>query len=482
MVPKIVAKGRSFKGAAAYLLHDKGHAESSERVEWVETRNLASQNPEVAWRIMAATALDQGRLKEEAGIVRTGRKSSQAALHMVLSWHPDEFEDLSRDEMRRAAIGALKAIGAESRQVMLVAHNDEEHAHLHILCNRVSAEDGRMLTSSKDRLKLSKWAQAYEMERGQIYCENRVLNNERREQGEYVADADPLPYHQAEYDKLPPGDDRKEAFEALQAAQRDRDRALATIGAKQATYHRMEWEALSERLQARRYEIRAQASTEIAQAKKDIGDRFAPLRREQNEKHRNEQDRFKSSEERLVGRMANTMKAIDYVRRIRGEDVSTRLAKGFEVLSSAGARQDALSKLQAQDKKDLNRRQAGEFASARSAIHKRAGLARNTALTEYETGRKLIVSRQAREVEDLKAAWKERTGERQAAYSAFRAGKDLTLSLSAKFYEANGSGSDRPSGDGDSGLDAILEDLERERDFGLHDGGQDRDHDDDYDH
>ena len=96
MVPKIVAKGRSFKGAAAYLLHDKGRAESAERVEWIETRNLATQDPELAWRIMAATALDQDRLKEAAGVRRTGRKSDQVALHMVLSWHPDERDGLSR--------------------------------------------------------------------------------------------------------------------------------------------------------------------------------------------------------------------------------------------------------------------------------------------------------------------------------------------------------------------------------------------------
>ena len=55
MVPKLHAKGTSFKGAVAYLLHDK-EASTSERIAWTEVRNLAMDDPEAAWRIMAATA------------------------------------------------------------------------------------------------------------------------------------------------------------------------------------------------------------------------------------------------------------------------------------------------------------------------------------------------------------------------------------------------------------------------------------------
>ena len=74
-VPKLAAKGTSFKGAAAYYLHDKD-ASTSERVAWTATQNLVTDNPEMAWRIMAATAKDQARLKEQAGGRTTGRKSA----------------------------------------------------------------------------------------------------------------------------------------------------------------------------------------------------------------------------------------------------------------------------------------------------------------------------------------------------------------------------------------------------------------------
>ena len=42
MVPRLHAKGTSFKGASAYLLHDKA-ASTSERVAWTDTRNLATR-------------------------------------------------------------------------------------------------------------------------------------------------------------------------------------------------------------------------------------------------------------------------------------------------------------------------------------------------------------------------------------------------------------------------------------------------------
>ena len=63
MLPKLHSKGKSFKGAALYLLHDKDRAATSERVAWTETRNLLTDDPHRAWRVMAATAMKQDILK-----------------------------------------------------------------------------------------------------------------------------------------------------------------------------------------------------------------------------------------------------------------------------------------------------------------------------------------------------------------------------------------------------------------------------------
>ena len=93
MIPDIAKRGASFKGALAYYLHDKkleGERErfTSERVAWTETRNLATNNPEMAGKVMAATAMDADRLKRDAGVRNTGRKSDQSVYAYTLSWHP----------------------------------------------------------------------------------------------------------------------------------------------------------------------------------------------------------------------------------------------------------------------------------------------------------------------------------------------------------------------------------------------------------
>ena len=62
MIPRIGRQGSSFKNASLYFLHDK-RAITADRVAHAETRNLPTQDPELGWRMMAATAIDSDRLK-----------------------------------------------------------------------------------------------------------------------------------------------------------------------------------------------------------------------------------------------------------------------------------------------------------------------------------------------------------------------------------------------------------------------------------
>ncbi len=78
---------------------------------WAETRNMATDNPQVAWRIMEATAMQQDRLKDEAGIKKTGRKSAEVVMTYSLAWHPDENEELTKVEMVKAANDIPRRIG-----------------------------------------------------------------------------------------------------------------------------------------------------------------------------------------------------------------------------------------------------------------------------------------------------------------------------------------------------------------------------------
>ena len=171
MVVKMAGLGRSFGGVADYCLHDRQvpgepHPESAERVEWTETRNLATSHGE-----RAATAEAGPELKRLAGGAATGRK----------------LEKPDRQEMSRAAEESLKALGLERHQALIVSHGDGQ-PHVHVIANRVDPESGRAAELSRSKLRLSKWAERYERSQGEIRCPSRVRNNARRRQGKRVQD------------------------------------------------------------------------------------------------------------------------------------------------------------------------------------------------------------------------------------------------------------------------------------------------------
>ena len=175
---------------ADYCLHDRwvpgqGHPESAERVEWTETRNLATEQGDRAARIMSATAEASPDLKRLAGGAATGRKLEKPVCHYSLNWAKNEKPD--RQEMLRAAEGSLKALGMERHQALIVSHRDGQ-PHVHVIANRVEPESGKAAALSRSQLRLSKWAERYEREQGKIRCPARERNNKRREAGERVVD------------------------------------------------------------------------------------------------------------------------------------------------------------------------------------------------------------------------------------------------------------------------------------------------------
>ena len=176
MVVKMSSPGRSFGGVADYCLHDSRmpgeahHPESAERVEWTETRNLATSEGERAGRIMAATAEASPELKRLAGGAATGRKLEKPVCPYSLSWAKDEKPN--RQEMRRAAQESLKALGMERHQALVVSHRDGQ-PHVHVIANRVDPESGKAAGLSRSQLRLSKWAEEYERGQGEIRCPER---------------------------------------------------------------------------------------------------------------------------------------------------------------------------------------------------------------------------------------------------------------------------------------------------------------------
>jgi len=183
MIPRVGPGGASFQGAGLYYLHDKD-ALTSDRVAFTHTLNTHTDSPDRSLKVMAWTALHQGELKQSAGVVATGRKLEKPVYTYSLAWAQDEAP--APQEMIAAAQDSLKALGMDDRQAVLVSHSDTDHPHIHVILNRVHPETGKAASTSKDHLKLSKWAEGYERDQGKIRVQARVNHNARRAKGEFV--------------------------------------------------------------------------------------------------------------------------------------------------------------------------------------------------------------------------------------------------------------------------------------------------------
>lgn len=414
MVPKLHAKGSSFKGAAAYLLHDKDRADTSERVAWTQTRNLAVEDPHVAWRVMAATAMDQDRLKQQAGIKNTGRKSNASVLHFSLSWHEDEKDGLDRSDMVSAAEAAIAALGADDRQAMIVCHDDEPHPHVHILLNRVSADDGRMLSSSKEKLNLSRWAEAYEKERGKIYCDQRVINNAARDRGEYTRGDKDQARHLYEQQKKLAGNDNSMTQAALDEQKR-KDAAIAKRRRDMKVRHAAEFNSLDQKHKERIAAIRDEGAGAVGKEIAAVRGEFRPRWEAMHHEQKSDLGAFKQREDTFLGRMQNRFKAIDLRGMVRGEHKRRSLGEAFGALASKGARLEALKRAHANEKAHLEREQKQaevEAARKQQAITQQR-LVKNR--QRFVAERSQLVLAQQMDRAALRAEWLERHRQRMAA-------------------------------------------------------------------
>lgn len=181
MVPREAGRGSSFKGAGLYYLHDKG-ASTTERVVFTHTENLPTSDPQKALGWMAWTAMIAPDLKRAAGVAATGRQGTRKPVYTVsLAWHPEQRP--SRQQMIAEARTWLAWQGLKDHQVLMVAHSDREHPHIHLIINLVNPTDGRVHSLPYSKLKSSRYAQTFEQAAGKVYCPERVENNRRRDRG-----------------------------------------------------------------------------------------------------------------------------------------------------------------------------------------------------------------------------------------------------------------------------------------------------------
>ncbi|MBL4717844.1 MAG: relaxase/mobilization nuclease domain-containing protein [Erythrobacter sp.] len=299
MVPKIHANGSSFKGIAQYLLHDPDRAPTSDRVAWTQTLNLASDDPNLAWKLMAATALDADRLKAEAGVKNTGRKSNKSVLHFTLRWSGDEEAPIP-EEMMRAARQAIKSLGAEDYQALIVAHSDKD-PHIHCVINRVSMDTGKMLSSSKEKLNLSKWALGYEKERGPVLCQQREINWRARDRGEHTRGEKDIPRHVFEQIRSNDNTMSREQVKGVWKQHRGKD---SEVGKRQRATKRAQseaWAKLQSDHKDRQAAIKKQLGSDIFKAEQRVRDEYRSTWAERYQERQAQLKAFERDEKQLKG-------------------------------------------------------------------------------------------------------------------------------------------------------------------------------------
>ena len=165
------------RGLTAYLTHDKGTEEdrrpkTSRRVAWTHTINLPTEDVVLAAKIIQGQIYDAPARKKAAGIGPGGRKLRKPIAHFIVAWHPDE--NPTPQQMKKTALEAASALGLQDHPLMLIAHRDTEHKHVHVVGSRVDPETGRALKMHNPMRTLSRWAAEYEQGHGGIVVPGRL--------------------------------------------------------------------------------------------------------------------------------------------------------------------------------------------------------------------------------------------------------------------------------------------------------------------
>ena len=153
----------SFGALGSYLGSGKGDVPAEERVAWVESRGVVrdvdgAANAERAARVMEATA---GRTPQ----------CTEPCYHVSISFDKRDLpggptDPASKEAMLGVAQDTLRDLGLDQHQVVVVAHGDRDHPHMHLMVNRVHPETGKTWDRWQDRVRLEKSLRAQERARG----------------------------------------------------------------------------------------------------------------------------------------------------------------------------------------------------------------------------------------------------------------------------------------------------------------------------
>ena len=419
-------RGASFKGALQYVLHDKG-ADTAERVGFIELRNLATDQPHGTWREMMALCDAADDLKKRSGVKATGRKMTKPVYAFTLNWHEADRPDA--DHMRQTALSALKALGMENLQAVIVEHTDRPHRHVHVIVNLIDPDTGKAVSLSNDAHKLDRWADDYEVAQAVIRSPDRRAKFHALDNG-LPPPRRPSQMSREEWEvtrKLQSegrqrrGAEIKAAYAAKVADLKGRHRfareARTTEGEILWKTNRADSKAIHDRYQpfidatwkSRR---KSQPHPLTVQALRDIWElhEWKKLGQRQWRQRR----AFDARERSFLGVVANA------VRLHFGRSGRPGIAGLFYLLVSGNERRRQFQKLQERNKKGLQERQAQSKRKRADVLRAARGLELARLSDEYRRSRRVMVERHAKEIAAERAEWKKVATERQKNWADFK--------------------------------------------------------------
>ena len=400
MINVIHKHGHSFKGLGAYLLHDV-EAESDDRVAWTHSVNLATDDPDVAVKVMIATAKAQDQLKADAGVATTGRRSNKHVMHYSLSWHRDESNELTKDEMLQAALASMEFLGtkegevlgkdkngtpivakrtqfADEHQAVIVCHEGEIGAdgqpkapHVHVMLNRVHPEHGVMLPDTNDYRRLSTWALGYRQAQGNEHlCPKRVKHAAMQAQGFATSDRRKSRQQYELEQAQKKANAEKDASKAKRLEEmRQKAAELAAKREQMRDEHRQKVHELEDQLKAKTQSTRDATAAAIRETKARLRNDYAPRHASLFERHAAEKQAFDEAQKTLRGRVAESWKALkarEWMRGLRDQPLGA-VRGAFSLAFSAGLQRQQLEKFHAREEQRLRvERQNQERERART--------------------------------------------------------------------------------------------------------------------
>jgi hypothetical protein len=422
-------RGTSFKGALVYVLHDKD-AQTSERVGFVELHNLATDDPRRAWREMKGLCDAADELKKRSGAKATGRKLTKPVYAFSLNWHEADNPDAAH--MRETAVDALRALGMENHQAVIVEHTDRPHKHVHVIVNLVDPETGQAVSLSNDEHKLDRWADDYEVTQGVIRSPDRRAKFHALDNG-------------IKPPKRPAQAKSREEWEATRTlnGQKAKQRA-AEIKAAYAAHVAKLKAAQSSAFKARNAEAQKLWNSYKAD-RKDVNDRYQPfidaiwkskrtkpphpyteqaLHDIQESAERKQLGRAQFAQGRLFSaRESSVLGAIGNAVRLHYSAMKERgggLANLFKLMISPAARRKQFQHQQETQKQALRKRQA-QSRDERAATLKAARRVELAKLSqEFQKDREAMKVRHVSEVAEQKTVWQQLAAEREKVWSDYR--------------------------------------------------------------